>query len=167
MKIAVIDDCMSVRHALQDILEASFDSDEVVINTYSEVPKNPLDLFKYDILFIDEVLQNMNGTEIINKMYEMDADSKFPCIIFITGFPTNMLKKRISKVVKVEDLIYAVLEKPFRMEELYMALYDICPLAYYELKHEYRTATLWESLKAAISSLIFGKNDQTLKFAYT
>ena len=72
---------------------------------------------KFDIVFLDLMMPQMNGVEAFGKFLELDPNAN---VVIITGDPYSPLLDQA-----VEKGPFKVLQKPFTMEQLALALSDL------------------------------------------
>ena len=115
LKVLVVDDEMPIREmlfrALTDMnimVTLAKNAEEGVTQCKAE---------KYDVIFLDYVLPEMNGDKLIPVIKEYSPASK---IVFISGWDSSPQKKK-----NLESSVHAWIDKPFNLTQILACLNDI------------------------------------------
>ena len=114
-KILVIDDNPIIGELLSDILQNYEYSVDSVLNGYAGIER--LKNNRYDIVFIDYILPDINGLEITQLMKENKINTR---IIFCTGINIDLT----DDVIKDLNISY-ILKKPFNLTEFEITVKNI------------------------------------------
>ena len=101
-KVICVDDQVGIRMLLKEILKEDYSVKTV--GTGEEAIRVSKD-FKPDVIVVDMHLEDMNGTDVLDKLKSIDSDIK---AIMITGYEEEFIFKQL-KSVKPEF----ILKKPF------------------------------------------------------
>ncbi len=108
MKILVVDDNKDFADVLCDILKSNnYMSDSCYSgkNAVGMIQKS-----KFDIVFLDISMPEMNGVETLKEIKKISPESK---VVMMTGFPMDDLAHKAIEE-KATDIIY----KPFEIEKI-------------------------------------------------
>ncbi|MTI68250.1 MAG: response regulator [Firmicutes bacterium] len=106
LKMLCVDDQCAIRTLLKEIFEKDY-----IVKTVSsgkEAIKEAKE-FKPHIAIVDMKLNNMKGTEVINKLKELDPDIRS---IILTGYG----EERTEEIMKSN--VEMILKKPFDVNEI-------------------------------------------------
>ncbi len=113
-KILVIDDEDTVREVLSDMLE--LEGHIVVQASNGAEGLDILSRERFNIVFTDLVLPDMDGWKVASRIKQQCSDTK---VVLVTGYGAEIAKDRVSLV----DLVF---HKPFQIEVLHKALETLC-----------------------------------------
>lgn len=156
IKIAIVDDCLAVRDFFRFALESFDTSVPLEIDTYDRLER-PEELLRYAVVFLDEVMPEQTGTDVVRSMLEqVDWDyDKLPCVFFVTGFPKEIMEKKLACAhIDRSKLNYVVLEKPTTIEELRDSLARVCPIVFGAATTDLHTPSLGEALKSSVCTIL-------------
>lgn len=111
-KILVIDDEKSIRETLQDILE--YEKHEVAL---AEEGEQGIEMFKeekYDVVLLDIKMPNMDGIEVLGKLFEIATDVP---VIMISGHGNID-----TAVESIKKGAYDFIEKPLDLNRLLVTI---------------------------------------------
>lgn len=117
LKVLVVDDEISIRELLFKTLteiemtvSLARNAEEALALCKSE---------KFDIIFLDYILPEMNGDNLIPLIKEHLPESK---IVMISGWTSSPVKKK-----KIEKKVNAWIEKPFNISQIFSCIQELAP----------------------------------------
>lgn len=113
LKILVVDDDVSISMLLSEILKL-WQHEVTVLHNSSEALER-LKHEKYDIIFTDVLMPEINGIDFLNKALEID-NAYAEKFIFITGLSAENNHELTDKMV---------LEKPFKIKDVQLVMEEI------------------------------------------
>lgn len=114
LKVAICDDNISVVKIIKEIVE-SYEKLGFSINTYNDGEKLLKTNEKFDVLFLDIDMPNMDGIEVAKKIRNFDKEVR---IIYVTNF-TDYANLAFSVHA------FGYLNKPIKKEEIYHQLDEV------------------------------------------
>lgn len=152
IKVAVIDDCLAARETFSFLLSKTATNLDI---TEIEYLNSVTDILEYDVVFLDEVMRDLTGTDIIAHVLDhvdYDYDS-LPCLFFITGFTKKLLFCNLeTRKIDVDKLKFEVLEKPVSIPEMGEKLLKVCPKIFKDAKC-LSEPTIAKAIKSAFSAV--------------
>jgi len=68
----------------------------------------------FDLIFLDLVMPDLNGSELFKRIRQVDNDAK---VVIVTGYPDSDLMKRTA-----EQGPFLVIQKPFAINDILEAV---------------------------------------------
>ena len=116
LKIAICDDEVSVTQLLENLVMSYKTDKNIDIATFTYNDGNSLLLSKerFDLIFLDVEMEELNGVEVAQKIRELDMNI---AIVYVTSYPEY---RKMGYRVHAYDYI----EKPFRYSDIETVLND-------------------------------------------
>jgi CheY-like chemotaxis protein len=120
-KILIVDDEVGMLESLERKLEA--DGFEVILATNGQEAAERIFSYTPDLVFMDIVLPDIEGSEIVRRLQSDPVARKIP-IVFLSGIVASGTDSRQSQV-KVGGWEYRALAKPFTYRDLREMIDDV------------------------------------------
>lgn len=98
----IVDDHTDMRRMLRTVISASVKKPAVIIECQSG--EEAIEMYAEhnpDVVLMDLQLEDMNGFEAMEKLYEQDTNAK---VVIVTGFDTPSFRKK-AKELHAQDFI--------------------------------------------------------------
>jgi len=115
LKILIIDDNIELSMLTKKAL-IKYDHDIVICNDTSDAI-DFVQIHDPDLILIDIMMPGLSGPDIV-KSLKMDPKLKDTPVLFLSGLMTGKEKDLEKEGLNVDGVIYPILGKPYRSEEL-------------------------------------------------